>query len=313
MRKRVLIGSCGGLTGIYLSRQFNKNGCTVIGADSSEDNAALPFLDAFHRLPYADSEGFMNSLIGLLKKERIDYYIPTHSREIEKISEFENSLRAQWSGQFVVCPYETFLKLNSKKNANMAFADIGIPVPEMISDSNVKDASFPIFMKPDIGSGSKKACPVETEALYREFRKIYPDACFYRMIRGREFTVDCFYSCSGELISFNQRIRIKSIGGAVVITKNDNSFDIAPYLAKISRYFTFKGCVNFQYILSEGTPFFIDVNLRYASGGLPLSVKSGIDVPKLMLEMWDGKKHAPFRPSGAEGKTMYRYFNEWYK
>ena len=41
MNKCVLIGSCGGLTGCYLARQFRKAGCFVIGADAIQFASSL--------------------------------------------------------------------------------------------------------------------------------------------------------------------------------------------------------------------------------------------------------------------------------
>lgn len=305
---RVLIGACGGLTGSYLSRKFKEKGCYVLGADTTPNNVTKYFVDDFVIIPEAGDSEFLNELIRILNAYRIDCYIPTHSKEIRTVSYCEEELRVRWSGNFMVCPYSTFQMLDNKLTANKSLMDIGIPVPKVIE--GFEQINYPIFMKPDRGSGSKRSQVIESKLLHAEYRRLYPDVSFYQQIKGTEYTVDCMYDMDGNLLGYNSRIRVKSMGGAVIITENSNDYDIKPYLDIISSKFLFRGCVNFQYIVSEGKPYFIDVNLRYASGGLPLTVESGIDVPQIMLGIFSGKKVECIHPEGTEHKIMYRYFEE---
>lgn len=312
MKKRVLIGSCGGLTGSYLTRQFQKLGCYVIGADAGAKNVTKFFADEFICLPVANSNVFCEELLKALDQYRIDYYVPTHSYEIRKVSENEMWLRSRWNGDFLVSPYETFQKLDDKRYANQVLESIGIPVPRMYC--NLADIEeYPVFMKPNIGSGGKSARKVESAILCQEYAKIDPDSSFYACVSGTEYTVDCMFDDKGVLLGYNQRVRVKSMGGAVIVTQNNYDFDILPYLKKLEKSFVFKGCVNFQYILSNGIPYFIDVNLRYASGGLPLTVESGVNVPKIMLDIWQKKPLTEIYSCAANRKIMYRYFSEQFE
>jgi len=311
--KRVMIGSCGGLTGCYLVRQFRKlDGVTVIGADANSRHASRPFLDEFVLLPPAVDPNFRGALADALIRHEIDCYLPTHSQEIRETARHEAWLRNTWGGNFLVSPYETYLKLDNKRDANQSFLNAGIPVPRLF-DGPVPESEYPIFMKADVGSGGKKALIIESEALREEYSCLYPDCGFYELIRGTEYTVDCMFDGGGRLLAYNQRVRLKSMGGAVIITQNNYEFDILPYLRRIESAFTIKGCVNFQYILSEGVPYFTDINLRCASGGLPLTVASGIDVPRILLDIWAGRPLDYVRSCGADRRTMYRYFEEWYE
>lgn len=309
MKKRVLIGSCGGLTGSYLTRRFQELGCHVIGADAGERNATRFFADEFVILPVAKDKNFLTALLAALKEYRVDYYVPTHSQEIRVVAQNEALLHSSWDGKFIVSPYETFEQLDDKKKGNASLKKAGIPVPH-IYESLSEVTQFPVFMKPDMGSGSKGSRKVENLQLAQCYQSIDPNSTFYECISGTEFTVDCMFDDQGKLLGYNQRIREKSMGGAVIVTSNDYRFDILPYLKKLEEAFVFKGCVNFQYILSGGTPYFIDINLRFASGGLPLTVASGIHVPQIMLDIFEGRPTGEIKSCSAEGKTMYRYFEE---
>lgn len=309
MKKRVLIGSCGGLTGSYLTRQFQKLGCYVIGEDASERNATRFFLDEFVKLPKAKHEEFLNRLLCTLKDHDVDYYIPVHSQEFRVISKNEQMIRDNWDGKFITTPYETFKLLDNKRIGTAQLKAVGIPVPEMYE--SISDiARFPVFMKPDTGSGSRGSRKIETRKLAEAYAEIEPDSTFYDCIFGTEYTVDCMFDDQGKLLGYNQRVREKSMGGGAIISRNDYHFDILPYLKRLEAAFVFKGCVNFQYILSDDVPYFIDVNLRYASGGLPLAVASGLNIPQIMLDIFEGNPVGEIKSCSAEGRTMYRYFEE---
>lgn len=312
MQKRILIGSCGGLTGSYLARRFREKGYYVVGADATEKNVTAFFTDAFVALPKSKDPAFCDELLKALREYQIDYYFPTHSQEMRTVAANEAYLRENWGEKFIISPHETFLKLDGKKAATQSLESIGIPTPKLIP-KNAAETTFPIFMKPDIGSGSKKTLLIETETLWKEYARLDPGYCFYEVIRGTEFTVDCLFDTNGKLLAYNQRIRVKNMGGGAIIAQNNYDFDILPYLKKLEQAFVFKGCVNFQYILSNGIPYFIDVNLRYASGGLPLTVASGVDVLQVLIDLLDGKKVEPIPCQKADRLTMYRYFEELYQ
>lgn len=310
MRTRILIGSCGGLTGSYLARQFRQApDCYVIGADADPQNSTRYFTDEFVVLPSANSPDFTEKLIALLLDKKVDCYFPTHSKEIREVARMESMIRKEWLGAFFVSPYETFEALDDKRVANKHLRAAGIPVPRLLENDEVA-IPYPIFMKPDEGSGSKKAIVIENEILHQAYRKVEPGCSFYELIAGPEYTVDCIFDAEGHLLAYNQRTRLKRMGGAVIVTQNNYDFDISPWLKKLERSFVFKGCVNFQYILSEGGPYFIDVNLRYASGGLPLTVASGIDIPQILLDILLDRPIPKIQSCPADRKIMYRYFNE---
>lgn len=310
---RIMIGSCGGLTGSYLTRQFRQRlGCYVVGADSSTQQVTRFFANDFVRLPPASNSEFYEQLVRCLIENEIDVYLPTHSKEIREIARLEQQLHADWGGRFLVSPYPTYLKLDQKQAANESLREAGLPVPlQYLSPEDVP--AYPVFMKPNSGSGSQRAQSVPTAELHRAFAAADPEASFYERIDGTEYTVDCLFDADGHLVGYNPRIRQKSMGGAVIVSKNDHSFDIAPFLQRLSSHFRFCGCVNFQYIVRNGTPYFIDINLRYASGGLPLTVASGLDVPSLLLDILSGKAVSPIGCCGNDGLTMYRYFDEYFE
>ena len=306
---RILIGSNGGLTGVYLAKQFCKmKDVTVYGADSSEMNVGHLFVKKQFFLPPASEKTFIECLISLLNDNKIDIYLPTHSKEIKVISLNENFLRSKVITKFIVSPFQTFQDLDNKSIANKKLKEVGIPVPQLI-DNYI--CQYPIIMKHDICSGSVGTKIIDNQRIHTAYKETYKDVSFYQKISGVEYTVDCMFDNRGTLIGFNQRQRIKTIGGAVSITRNTNDFNILPWIEIISKKWKFCGCVNFQYIVQNNIPYFIDINLRYPSGGLPLSVESGLNIPQLIIDILTNRQINKFlMPDNNKKLTMYRYFEE---
>lgn len=308
-KKRVLIGSNGGLTGIYLAKNLRQLDDVILyGADCADISAGKFFVDKQVYLPSAQSPEFIESLIILLNFERIDIYLPTHSKEMKVISYNESKIRELTKTRFIVSPKETFAALDDKILANFHLHQIGIPVPRLIENMAEQ---YPIFMKHKLGSGGKGTAVIENAVIHKAYRDTCEDVAFFQLIQGKEYTVDCLFDKMGNLRGFNQRQRIKTNGGAVTISKTSCDIDIEPWLKKISKVWVFRGCVNFQYIVQDNIPYFIDINLRYPSGGLPLTVQSGLDIPKLIVKLLLREKFSlEISKQEKMDRIMYRYYEE---
>ena len=118
--KRLLIGSCGGLSGFYLAKIFRssyKNGIDLWGLDASTSFATDQFLDKFFVSPKASSrEEFVDFLIRFFNTNSIDYYLPTNSIEVIIVSEYEYEIRARCDTKFIISPFETYKALNNKRD-----------------------------------------------------------------------------------------------------------------------------------------------------------------------------------------------------
>ncbi len=308
---RILLGSCGGLTGLYLSKLFktsNYANFEVYGFDAEDKNPTKFFVDKFFIVPVASNEElFISSLINLLKSEKIDIYFPLHSKEIKVISKFEDFIRSSVDTKFMVSPYKSFLILDNKKTLYESLGKLNLRVPKIY---NSDPDEFPIFFKPESGSGSKGVMVIDNKEEFMILKK--QKGLFMELLKGTEYTVDVIFDQSGNLLGYNQRTRIKMLGGAAVITQNNYDVDVGPYLKIIAQNFTIKGPANFQFFRDKDNEIiFTDANLRFASGGLPLSVVSGLNIPIINVKLLIGDKIDPKEClPDKKPRIMYRYFDE---
>jgi carbamoyl-phosphate synthase large subunit len=304
--KRILIGCNGGLTGIYLAKNLSEiEDIELIGADTEETTCGRFFVDQQVILPKTSDKSFVERLIHILNSFNIDYYFPTHSSETRTVSRNEEYIRNNTSARFLISPFCTYNDLDDKDIGNESLRKAGIPVPNLILEDNPE---LPVFMKKRNGSGSRGAGLVNNKELLDAY-KYTGEYVFFEYIEGEEFTCDCLFDDKGSLISATSRKRVKIIGGAVSVTESADTGIVLPYIEKIASIWKLCGCVNFQYIIKDERPYFTDVNLRFPSGGLPLTVSMGIDIPKLIIEILDGKIVERIE-NPSQKRRMYRYFEE---
>jgi len=319
---KILIGSCGGLTGYYLAKYLRKllpnliksNEFLIYGSDSSDVIPTKRIVNKLFVVPHSKYEQeFLNSLITIINSEKVDIYIPTHSTEVRVISKHEEFLRNKTSVKFLISPKTSFEILDNKLRAYKFLNNTGIKTPKFWEDPESIEF-FPVIAKTPVSSASKNIFITNSREEAYVLKKKYKEIFFSEYLNGKEYTVDAFFNKKGELVTYNQRIRIKTIGGAAVISQNNFDIDVKDELEIISKNVKIIGPANFQFFNIEGTPVFTDINLRFASGGLPLSVESGANIVKLLiLELLNIPYNKEDYTSDRKNRIMYRYFEEWYE
>src|SRR5690606_4281384 len=64
-------------------------------------------------------------------------------------------------------------------------------IPTMFNNLKIVN-SFPVFMKPEIGYGSRGAKIIKNKQEGEQHFKDFPESLILEYLPGREFTVDCF-------------------------------------------------------------------------------------------------------------------------
>lgn len=312
---KVLIGSAGGYTGQYLVDYFIDNlSCEVHAFDVN----ALSYShyrcgERFYIAPpIKDESAFLEWLVCIIKEHDIELYIPTLSKEFEVVAKRTEWLKMQIDGcYFLVSPEDTISLFKNKSAYYPILADLGIDVPKIVT--SFTDAVFPLFYKETSSSGSRNAHMIYTMQELQSALSEQAGMCV-EYIKGREVTVDCFISPEGDLLSFNTRTREKTLGGMAVICRNYSEPRIEPIVRHIVEHYRFAGCINMQFMITDERVVLIDLNTRYPSGGLPLTVESGIRVPELMLCYAEGKTPSKsMYENDGKNRVMYRHFEQYYE
>lgn len=307
----ILLPSAGGLTGVYLARHFKKSrDCRIVATDMTSINALYQWVDAFYSMPAIKDDSYTKKLLEVCEKESIEYIFPITSRDVdffaqEKIATLFHSYR------FISIDEEMNTTLSNKKSCYGYLKEIGFNTPQVFGEDNL---IFPAVLKPQRGSGSKNTYILENQIDYNYWKQKFPDSFLSQFIEGAEYTVDALFDLEGKALGYNVRERVKVVSGGATVTKNNPFIDVRKEIALFESLKRIKGPFNFQFKLSPRNEIIVfDVNTRLASGGLPLTVASGLDIPNLVIDLLKNEIVSKWQlPKEKSRLTMVRYYQEFF-
>lgn len=303
---KVLLTSAGGLTGTYLLRNFKdstKYEIFTVSVDINQDVPAKYFSDVFYKAPKINDEKYINFLKKLMQEYTFDCIIPITSLDVDFFSVNKFSDYRILTPNYII--NET---LSNKRKLYNFFKELNIEVPKVYD--SVPD-KFPVFIKPEKGSGSKNSQIIKSIKDYYFFTEDNTKVIVTEYLNGEEYTVDCLFDLNGKCIGYNNRKRLKTISGGAVVTVSETDENLDRIIKKLENLNQIIGPVNFQYIKNNGKYYIIDFNTRLASGGLPLSVQCGFNIPEKIIDLILTGNTEIYRQSPkTDGTKMIRYYNE---
>ena len=239
----------------------------------------------------------------------MDYVIPVSSHDVDTFSKYTED--PILSRKMLILENTTHELLHNKLTCYKYLDSINIKTPKILNDN--LQITFPVVMKPSSSSGSKGVHILTEMDDYEYWNKKEKSNLLIEFLEGPEYTVDCFFSSDSCCKGFNIRERKKTVGGGAVVSQNDYRYEkeIKNVIKIIEEHCRIRGPINFQFKVKNNEIYIFDFNTRFASGGLPLTVESGYDIPSILLDAIDGKD-IPYWECKMENraKKMVRYYDE---
>ena len=160
---------------------------------------------------------------------------------------------------------------------------------------------LPAFVKPRTGSGSRGIMLIETRA---DLERLPRDGTLLvqENLPGPEYSLDVLARADGEVVAVVPRERMRVDSGIAIcgVTKRDEALE--EFGRRVAETIGLTGVANVQVKGAEtGEPALLEVNPRFP-GTMPLTVASGVDMPKLCVNEALGDPIPPgrieFRPTG---------------
>ncbi len=275
----------------------------IVAGDMDPLAPGLFLADRAYTLPPISEAGYIEELIRIADKEKLDYLIPIFSREIELISSridqlSDNDLRC-------MLPKPSTLSIvNDKEKFSIWLTENDMLGPASI-DPN--EGPYPIFVKPRRGSSSKGARSISS---IEDLGRIdLTSNIFQEYIEGKEYTIDFLASRDHELMAAVPRERIEVKDGKAVKSRTVMLPEGVNILRKIVRNLEYQGPGNLQVIKGKKGMFVIELNPRFAAGGLPLATASGPNMPLMLLEILKNGKTEPVMRYRSD-LFMVRYLSD---
>lgn len=302
-------GSTHGVNVIQALRVQREMRVMLYAADANPLSAGLFMADEFFVVPKADDPEFIPRLIAICQEREIGILIPTFSFELPVVAAAKEELEK--NGIKTAIPsVSVFEETEDKNEADRRFRELGIPVPRLYSDEEVRrgKVEFPVIVKPRKESGSKGVVRVETRRGLERYAADPSRVVVQEYIEGEEYTIDGLCDLAGSMIAASPRLRIETRGGLAVKSMTVRDERMEAYARTAAEGFGIIGPFNLQCFRNpDGGLVFIEINSRFPSGGLPLAVKAGFNIPLGVVKLLRGERVAP--PRIRPGVVMLRYWD----
>jgi carbamoyl-phosphate synthase large subunit len=278
-----LVTAVGSFSGEAVITSLKKNGnAKVIACDIHPFHwlPVAPFADAFYQLPIAyDKESYINELIRIIKKEKIDFIIPLTDPEVDLFSEVQGLIENQ---NTIICiPDKHAVTICRNKQVFYRFfqEDEGvglIPTFESLH-FNPDMCRLPLIAKPKHGRSSVGVFVIHSEDELQLFSK-KKDFIFQPILEGQIFTVDCIRDKKfDKSVALPRKELIRTSNGAGMSIEIVPNVGLSRTAQHIVEKLDINGCINMEFIHHQGRFFLMDINPRF-SAGISFSILAGYDM-----------------------------------
>ena len=223
-KRNILVFPCGSEIGLEIHRSLEfSTHFKLIGASSVDDHGKFVFENYIGNLPLVTESHFLEALKKIIFSFKIDAIFPTMDLVIAVLKQNEKELGCK----VISANFTTAAICLSKSKTYEKFKN-KIRVPRVFKKISVID-SFPVFLKPDIGYGSRGVLKANTVNEVENHILKYPNALLLEYLPGKEYTIDCFTNFKGELLFAGARER-KRISNGISVNTETLPFDKNFYL-----------------------------------------------------------------------------------
>ncbi len=282
----------------------------VHGADATRLSPAMHLVDKGHIVPGITTGGYIEALIELVRRARIELLVPLIDPELPLLAAAVE--RFADVGCLALVSSESVVQTCTDKLATFELLRrSGIDTPKTWPWGDAvkrKKHRFPLFLKPRAGSAGMGNYTVRTVDELRTFGRRVPDAIVQEFVDGAEHTLDVYTGFDGRPRCVVPRKRIEVRTGEVskgLIVKDPAIMAVGKQVAQALG--GCRGVVTVQCIVTpKGRIRVIEINPRFG-GGAPLSIHAGADFPKWILAEFVGKR-VRINPTGFRNDiAMLRY------
>lgn len=277
--KNVFVFPCGSEIGLEINRALaNSIHFNLFGGSSVDDHGKYVYKNYIDNVPYINSPNFIDALNEIIRQHEIDFVIPAHDTAIIKLAENQSQINAM----VVTSPLETCRICNSKAKTYELFKN-HIPTPEVFE--NEKQLNYPVFLKPDVGQGSKGTYKVKNEEELTFYLKKDPTILILEYLPGKEYTIDCFTDRNGNLLFVGGRERVRIKSGISVNSKIVENAAFRQIAEKINSILPLQG-VWFYQLKERGNGEFVLMEIAPRIAGT-MALYRGVGINFIQLSLFD--------------------------
>lgn len=306
------VGSTTGMSVIKGLRGQKEYNVRIIGTDiyPKETIAASNLCDQIYLVPTAKESAYLNTIINICKQENVQLVIPIVDEELWIIA--QNRERFEYENILPIVSDVSVIDIcNDKFKTFQWMQTQGIPCPQtcLLDDlQSCENLTYPQFIKPRYGRSSIGCKKIDSPQELEFIRKTTSNLITQPLLEGDEYTTDILADFNGKVFSVVPRLRVETKAGISTKGRTCHNQRLIKWGATIAERLPIRGPTNLQSFVKDDEVTYFEINPRF-SGGLPLTIESGVNGPFCLLKLFFGSptpsEHLPF-----EDLFMARYWME---
>lgn len=279
MKKNILVFPCGSEIGLEVNRGLaHSTHFNLYGVSSVDDHGKFVYKNYIAKRLDMDAPDFITELNEIIERYQIDYIIPAHDTAVTTMAENQPRINAE----VITSATETCRICRSKGETYKLFEQL-IPTPTVYKITAAMD--FPVFLKPDIGQGTKGTFTVSSKEEVDFYAMKDETLLAMEYLPGDEYTVDCFTNKEGELLFAEGRIRSRISNGISVNSSQIKNEQFQKMAEIINNTLSFSGVWFFQVKeRKSGEMVLMEISPRIA-GTMALYRNTGVNF--ILLSLYD--------------------------
>jgi len=296
----------------YFKDNLKENG-NVIATDCSELAPALYEADKYYITKRINEEGYLENILDICVKEKIDTLFTLIDPEISLIS--ENIKKFQQIGvtpivsdfEKVEMCFDKFKMYEFLRENHFNTARSYIDKREFYKDLETKQIQFPVFVKPVKGSASLNINKVTSKEELEVIWNQSSDLMIQEFMNGQELGADVYIDMiSMQPVAIFTKNKIKMRAGETdkaVSIKDEKLFELIIDFVKKAG---FKGIIDIDIFIINGEYYISEVNPRFG-GGYPHAYECGVNVPNMIINNIEGNVNQSQIGEYKENVYMMKY------
>lgn len=291
----ILITSTGSRNKIvqYFKREIKENG-KVIATDMSNLAPAIYDADKFYLVPRIDHKDYIETLLDICKKEKIDCVFALIDPELSLIAKNKNKfleigatpLISNYNAvELAFNKYEMYKYLTKK---NVKTPKTYIDKKEFYNDLNNSKIKFPVFVKPVTGSASINISKVNSQEEIELLFSLYDDLIIQEYMDGQEIGADVYIDpISKKVVSIFTKEKIKMRAGETDKSRSFKDEKLFNLITTTVEEIGYEYMIDMDIFKINNEYYISEINPRFG-GGYPHAYESGVNFPKLIINSING-------------------------
>ena len=277
----------------YFKKEFDGIG-RVIATDTSELAPAIYEADKYYLVPRIDEPGYIDAILDICKKEKIDCLFALIDPELSLIA--ENKERFLEIGvtplisdyNAVELAFDKYKMYKYLSSNGYKTAKSYIDKDEFYKDLDAGKINFPVFVKPYKGSASININKVGSKEEIDTLFNIYDDLIIQEFLDGQEIGADVYIDpISKRVVAIFTKEKIKMRAGETDKARSFKDPRLFDLITELVEKIGYKYMIDMD-IFKIGDEYYIsEINPRFG-GGYPHAYECGVNFPKLVVNSMNG-------------------------